>query len=107
MRVLFSLGFVALIAGYTIIASNALAQQSVNHSPLASHVATRDLGNSSYMIAALDEKNSKLCHMVEETPVCQGMAPQKSQTADNAIKASLTSSQISPSETSKTFLNEK
>lgn len=35
--------------------------------------------------------NNQICHILEDTPSCSGIAPQKSQNADMPLKASLSS----------------
>lgn len=109
MRVLFKLGFMVAILGSITFNSMAFGDNLATSTSDAttSMSGSKSSGKPVYLTASLDEKNSKRCHMVEETPLCQGMAPQKSQAADHGIKTSLSSSPIKHSETSKTFLHEK
>ncbi|MGD9817794.1 MAG: hypothetical protein AB7V04_03745 [Desulfomonilaceae bacterium] len=107
MRVFFYSGLILSVLCLTVFSAIASGPNPSTQAIDSSKAINRQLDSAVYMMASLDEKNSRLCHMVEETPVCLGMAPQKSQTADNAIKSSLSSSQIKNSEASKTFLPEK
>ncbi len=61
--------------------------------------------NSSYVVACLQDRNTNMRHMVEEPPMCEGMAPQKSQAADYSIRNSLSSAVMRTSETSRTSIS--
>lgn len=109
MRALFKLGFMVAILGSLIINSIAVADNSWK-STTGNSVGVSEKSpyeKQAYIMASLNEINSRICHMIEDTPSCQGMAPQKSQAADQATKNSLTSSAIKSSEVSRTYLKEK
>jgi hypothetical protein len=109
MSYLFKLGFMVAIVGSISFNTLAFGDSSGPSSSggIPSVAANTAVEKPAYIIASLDERNSRLCHIVEETPLCQGMAPQKSQTADHGVKTSLSSSQIKPAEASRTFFQEK
>lgn len=109
MSSLFKLGFMVAMVGFISFNTLAFGDSSSPSAPgaVSSVNMNRTVDKPAYMVASLDEKNSRLCHIVEETPLCQGMAPQKSQTADHAVKTSLSSSLIRPSEASGTSLQDK
>lgn len=109
MSFLLKLGFMVAIVGSISFNTLAFGDSSLPSSSGATSSVTtnRAIDKQAYVIASLDEKSSRLCHIVEETPLCQGMAPQKSQTADHGVKTSLSSSQIKPAEASRTFFQEK
>jgi hypothetical protein len=50
--------------------------------------------------------NNQLCHMIEDSPSCSGIAPQKSQNADIPIRTSLSMKELENSlKSSKTEID--
>ncbi len=103
MKMLFKFGVISAIL-LSVLFNTCVLAESVAPSDNAANQTVSV--KSAYIVASLDDRNVTRCHMVEETPLCDGMAPQKSQTADNAIRNSLSSSAVKTSETSRTFINQ-
>lgn len=104
MKVMFKLWIISAVLTALFFGSNVFAQSVAQSNDGA---VQQTSGKSAMLVASLDDSNAKRCHMVEETPSCVGMAPQKSQTVDHAIRPSLSSSALRTSETTRTFINEK
>ncbi len=107
MKVLFKLGVVSAILLSVMFNSSAFADDMAPSASGPVPKGQRLSDNLSCVLASLQDMNANMRHMLEEPPVCEGMAPQKSQAADYSIRNSLSSAAIRASETSRTSINPK
>lgn len=107
MKYLFKSGAVFAILLSVMFNSSVFADDTAPSAsgPLAQVQKVSD--NSSYVVACLQGTNTNMRHMLEESPMCEGMAPPKSQAADHSIRNSLSSAVMRTSETSRTSINPK
>lgn len=107
MKVMFKLGALSLILLSVMFNSSVFADDTKPSASLALQQAQAVSDTSSCFLASLQDRKANMRHMVEEPPLCEGMAPPRSQAADHSVRNSLSSSVMRASETSRTSINQQ